>query len=70
MSESRIISYNKDTKTVYYYYDPHEDDAIINDDDKQGRQYVEETVYKFIAKLIVHIPEKSVQTTRYYGYCS
>ena len=68
MSESRIISYNKDTKTVYYYYDPHEDDAIINDDDKQGRQYVEETVYEFIAKLIVHIPEKSVHTTRYYGF--
>ena len=55
MSESRIISYNKDTKTVYFYYSHHRDDAIINDDDKQGRQYVKETVYEFIAKLIVHI---------------
>ena len=68
MSESRIISYNKDTKMIIYYYDPHEDDAIINDDDKIGRQYVEETVYEFMAKLIVHIPEKSVHTTRYYGF--
>ena len=68
MSESRIISYNKNTKMIIYYYDPHEDDAIINDDDKIGRQYVEETVYEFMAKLIVHIPEKSVHTTRYYGF--
>lgn len=68
MSESRIISYNKDTKMIIYYYDPHEDDAIINDDDKIGRQYVEENVYEFIAKLIVHIPEKSVHSTRYYGF--
>ena len=35
---------------------------------KKGRQYIEETVYEFIAKLIVHIPEKSVHTTRYYGF--
>lgn len=68
MSESRIISYNKYTKMIYYYYDPHEDDAIINENDKIGRQYVTESVFDFIAKLIVHIPNKAVHTTRYYGF--
>lgn len=47
-----------ENKTIYYYYDPHEDDAIINDSDKKGRQYITESVFDFIAKLIVHIPEK------------
>ena len=68
MSESRILSYNENTKMIYYYYDPHEDDAIIDENDKIGRQYVTESVYEFIAKLIVHIPEESVHTTRYYGF--
>jgi hypothetical protein len=70
MSESRILDYNKDTKEIYYYYDPHEDDAIIDDTDKIGRQYIREHVFKFISKLIVHIPEKNVHTTRYYGFYS
>ena len=67
MSESRIIKYDKDNKMIHYYYDPHEDDAIINPDDKIGRQYVSESINEFIAKLIVHIPEENVHTTRYYG---
>ncbi len=68
MSEARITKYNKENKTVSYYYDPHEDDAILDDEDKIGRQYVTESVYDFIAKLIIHIPETSVHTTRYYGF--
>lgn len=68
MSESRILKYDKVNKMVYYYYDPHEDDAILNEDDKIGRQYVSESVFDFIAKLIVHIPEERVHTTRYYGF--
>ena len=68
MSESRIIKYDKDNKMIHYYYDPHEDDAIINPDDKIGRQYVSESINEFIAKLIVHIPEENVHTTRYYGF--
>ena len=68
MSESRIIKYDKEKKTVYYYYDPHEDDAIIDENDKKGRQYVTESIFDFIAKLIVHIPEEKVHTTRYYGF--
>ena len=68
ISESRITEYNKETKTVSYYYDPHEDDAIIDENDKIGRQYITESVYKFITKLIIHIPESKVHTTRYYGF--
>lgn len=68
MSESRILKYDKKIKMVYYYYDPHEDDAIINEDDKIGRQYVTESVFDFIKKLIVHIPQERVHITRYYGF--
>ncbi len=68
MSESRIIKYDSENKMVYYYYDPHEDDAILDENDKIGRQYVTESVFDFIAKLIIHIPEEGVHTTRYYGF--
>ena len=68
MSESRIIKYDKENRMIYYYYDPHEDDAILNENDKIGRQYVTESVFDFIAKLIVHIPKEKVHTTRYYGF--
>ena len=68
MSESRILKYDKDKKMVYYYYDPHEDDAVIDENDKIGRQYVTESVFDFIRKLIIHIPEEKVHTTRYYGF--
>jgi len=68
ISESRILEYNKEKKTITYCYDPHEDDAILNDEDKIGTQYVTESIDEFIAKLIVHIPNKSVHTTRYYGF--
>ena len=68
MSESRILSYDKDKGMIYYYYDPHEDDAILNDSDKIGRQYVCESVYEFIAKLIIHIPLDNIHLTRYYGF--
>lgn len=68
MSEARILKDDIDKKMIYYYYDPHEDDAIVNENDKIGRQYVRESVYNFIAKLIIHIPEEKVHTTRYYGF--
>ncbi|MCM1131554.1 MAG: transposase [Roseburia sp.] len=68
MSESRILKYDNVIKMVYYYYDPHEDDAVIDEFDKVGRQYVSESVFDFIAKLIIHIPEQGVHTTRYYGF--
>ncbi len=68
MSESRILNYDKKTKIIHYYYDPHKDDAIVDEDDKIGRQYVTELVFEFISKLIRHIPEENVHTTRYYGF--
>lgn len=53
---------------IYYYYDPHEDDTVVNVNDKLGRQYVCESVYEFIAKLIIHIPLDNIHLTRYYGF--
>ena len=44
------------------------DDAILNENDKIGRQFVTESVFDFITKLIVHIPKERVHTTRYYGF--
>lgn len=68
ISESRILEYNEEKKLITYCYDPHEDDAVLNEEDKIGTQYVTESIDEFIAKLIVHIPNKSVHTTRYYGF--
>lgn len=58
MAESRIINYDSNTPSVTYYYDRHED----------GKR-VTETVhpFEFIKKLIIHIPEKGFNMTRYYG---
>ena len=67
MSKYRITEYKKETKTVYYY-DLHKNDAIIDENDEIRRQYITESVYKFIIKLIIHISEAKVHTTRYYGF--
>ena len=58
MAESRIISYDPDVPSVTYYYDRHEDNERIT-----------ESVHPFelIKKLIIHIPEKGFNMTRYYG---
>ena len=68
ISESRILNYDKNNKLITYYYDPHEDDAITDENDKIGRQFVTESINDFISKLIVHIQNESVHTTRYYGF--
>ncbi len=68
MSKSRIIKYDKENKMFFYYYDPHEDDAILNKYDGIGRQYVTESVFNFIAKLIFYILEEKIYTTRHYGF--
>ncbi|QLY40451.1 transposase [Hujiaoplasma nucleasis] len=57
MSESRIINVNYDNHTITYYYDPHEDDGLEKNQ-KQGRQYVTESVFKFIKKLIILFPRQ------------
>lgn len=68
MSESRIIKYDKENKTIEYFYDPHEDDGCEVPEDQLGRQFVKESVFTFIGKLIRHIPNKGVHVSRYYGY--
>ena len=67
MSESRITNIDYDNHTITYYYDPHEDDGL-EENQKQGRQFITESVYKFIKKLIIHIPDKGFHTVRYYGF--
>jgi hypothetical protein len=67
MSESRITDIDYEKHTITYYYDPHEDDGL-EEDKKQGRQYITESVYEFIKKLIIHIPDKGFHTVRYYGF--
>ena len=70
MSEARITNIDWDNHTVSYYYDPHEDDTVEDDQLKRGRQFVTEHVFKFIAKLIRHIPPRHFHTIRYYGFFS
>ena len=68
ISESRITNIDYKNDLISYYYDPHEDDHIVNEDEKLGRQYISESVYDFIAKIIVHIPDDNKHNTRYYGF--
>jgi len=68
MAESRITNVDYVNDTVSYYYDPHEDDTNEYVDSKLGRQYVTESVFDFIEKLIIHIPDKGFHTVRYYGF--
>ena len=58
MAESRIIEYNPYTPSVSFWYDRHVD----------GKRVVE-TIHPFelIKRLIIHIPEKGFNMTRYYG---
>lgn len=58
MAESRILNYDPDNESVTFFYNKHEDN-----------QKVEEKVHPFdlIKRLIIHIPEKGMNMTRYYG---
>lgn len=61
MAESRIINIDYDKDTITYWYDDH----------KTGKRItITEHVYKFIAKLIRHIPDEQFKTIRYYGLYS
>lgn len=68
IAESRITNVDYDNHTVTYYYDPHEDDNNEVLEEKLGRQFVTESVFAFIEKLIIHIPDKGFHTVRYYGF--
>jgi hypothetical protein len=68
ISESRITAVDYVNHTISYYYDPHEDDHQEDESLKRGRQFVTESVFDFMQKLIIHIPDKGVHTIRYYGF--
>lgn len=70
IAESRITSLDYVNKTITYYYEPHEDDHVDDPNQKMGTQYVTESVFTFIAKLIRHIPDKYFHLVRYYGFYS
>lgn len=69
ISEGRIDAFDKKNKTVTWHYDPHEDDGL-EEEEKRGRQYVTDSINDFIARLIVHIPDKGFHQIRYYGFYS
>lgn len=69
ISEERILDFDEEKHLITWTYDPHEDDHKSEDDPSYlGRQTITEHVFKFIAKLIVHIPDKGFHTIRYYGF--
>ena len=58
MAQSRITSYDYHSKTIEYWYQDHE----------SGEQKtVKESVFKFMIKLIRHIPRPQFKMVRYYG---
>ena len=59
MAENRITEYNKESKTVSWFYNDHKDEK---------RHDVTDNVIDFINRLIIHIPDYHVLTTRYYGF--
>jgi len=71
IAESRILNVDYSNCTIKYYYDPHEDDLLDEDDPNRiGRQYVEESVFVFMKKLVRHIPNKGFHNIRYCGFYS
>lgn len=69
ISEERILSLDPLNHMVSWVYDPHEDDHKSKDDPSYlGRQTVTEHVFRFIARLIVHIPDQNFHTIRYFGF--
>lgn len=58
MASSRILNYDKDKKMIHYYYEHHKTKERID---------VEEDIFEFMKKLIMHIPEAQFKMIRYYG---
>lgn len=58
MAQSRIISYDRRNQTIRYYYQDHKTEERIE---------VEESVFRFMLKLIRHIPRPQFKMVRYYG---
>ncbi len=70
ISESRITNLDVNDNKVSWYYDPHEDDNCLYEEEKLGRQFIVEDIYKFMKRLIIHIPSKYFHQIRYYGFYS
>lgn len=69
ISEERILSLNPSTHQITWVYDPHEDDHKSEDDPSYlGRKTITEHVFRFITRLIVHIPDQNFHTIRYFGF--
>jgi hypothetical protein len=69
ISEERILKLDPSTHMITWIYDPHEDDDKSKDDPSfLGRQTITEHVFRFIAKLIVHIHDKNFHSIRYFGF--
>lgn len=70
ISERRITKCDIQNNLVTWFYDPHEDDDIEDEEKKIGRQYITEDVFKFMERLVLHVPDKGFQQIRYYGFYS
>lgn len=60
IAESNILSLNEITNEITWTYTPHED--------PDNPVVITEHVFKFIAKLIRHIPDNKTHVLRYYGF--
>jgi hypothetical protein len=58
MAQSRIMAYDKENRIVKYYYEDHKTEQRVE---------VTESIYRFIWKLLRHIPEPQFKMVRYYG---
>jgi len=68
ISEKRILNIDYETNRITWFYDPHEDDDIKDEEQKHGRQIIEEDIFEFIKKIIIHVPDKYFNQVRYYGF--
>ena len=70
IAESRITKIDYTNHKVTYFYTPHEYDDLPENERLNKKVIVEESVFKFIKKLIRHIPNKGFHNIRYYGFYS
>ena len=61
LAQSRITDYDYDKDTVTFTYTPHGSTELVSES---------LSVFNFIKRLIIHIPERNFKMIRYYGfYC-
>ena len=59
MAESRLVSYDKTTKTVHWFYNDHRTEERVD---------VTEPAVELLKKMIIHIPDDNFRCVRYYGF--